>query len=349
MEGRIAVTMEREPSFFRAAGVEGPFHQVAVGRDEETGEVVGMGTRSVRPVFLNGEVREIGYLGQLRVLHRPGKPRFVSRALARGFGFMRELHGDGRTPFYLTSIVADNLPARRLLGAGLPGYPRYLEYAPFHTYAIALRRGGPELAAPSGIRVVKGTAGLVPAIGECLERRGRRRQFAPHWSPGILFDPACTPGLDPAEFFVALRGDRVVGCISCWDQSGFKQTVVRSYAGALGRCRPVVNLGARLLGWPGLPAPGAPFRSCYAAHGGVDGDDPDIFACLLREVCNHAAAAGFGYAMLGLSPLDPLAKVAASHRHVLYRTQLYLVAWEDGLEEISRVDGRLPEPEAAVL
>ena len=349
MAGRIAVSLEREPSYFRAAAVEGPFHQVAVGRDEETGEVAGMGSRSIRPVFLNGKVREIGYLSQLRVLHRPGKPLFVSRGLSRGFGFMRELHRDGRTPFYLTSIVADNLPARRLLTAGLAGYPRYSDYAPFNSYAIALGRRKPDLAVPSGVRIVRASADHIPAIHACLERNGPRRQFAPHWRPGILFDPECTPDLSPEDFFVALRRDHVIGCISCWDQSGFKQAVVRSYAGALDRFRWLVNVGARALGWPALPAPNSPFRSCYAAHATVDGDDPDVFAALLRALYNHAAPAGFGYAMLGMSPGDPFARIAGAYRHVLYRSHLYLVAWEDGLEEVARVDGRTPGPEAAVL
>jgi hypothetical protein len=349
MAGRIAVSLEREPSYFRAAAVEGPFHQVAVGRDEATGEVVGMGSRSVRPVFLNGQVREIGYLSQLRVLHRPGKPLFVSRGLARGFGFLRELHRDGRTPFYLTSIVADNLPARRLLTAGLVGYPRYWDYAPFNTYALALGRRQLPIGAPSGVRIVRASAEEVPAIHACLERNGRRRQFAPHWRPGILFDPECTPDLSPEDFFVALRRDRVVGCISCWDQSGFKQSVVRSYSGVLGRFRALANVGARVLGWPPLPTPGSPFRSCYAAHAAVDDDDPEIFAALLRALYNHAASAGFGYAMLGMSPEDSFTRIAASYRHVLYRSHLYLVAWEDGLEEVARVDGRTPGPEVAVL
>src|SRR5512133_735822 len=91
MPGSISVTMEREPSYFRAAGVEGPFHQVAVGRYEETGEVVGMGTRSIRPVYLNGEVRNVGYLGQLRVFRGAGSRALVGRGLARGFEFMKRL------------------------------------------------------------------------------------------------------------------------------------------------------------------------------------------------------------------------------------------------------------------
>jgi hypothetical protein len=237
MAGPIALTLEREPDYFRAAAIEGPFHQVIVGRDADKGDVIGMGTRSVRPVFVNGEVQDVGYLGQLRVLHQPGKPRLVSRALAAGFGFLKELHADGKAAFYLTSIAAGNAPARRLLTAGLAGYPRYREYAPLATFAIALGRQLADARPPAGVRIIRANETHVGAIHDCLTRNGPRRQFAPLWRRGILFDDRYTPDLGPEDFLLAIRRDEVVGCVALWDQSGFKRTVVRSYSDALGRYR----------------------------------------------------------------------------------------------------------------
>ena len=49
MPGSISVTFEREPDYFRASTIEGTFHQTIVARDSATGEIIGMGTRSVRP------------------------------------------------------------------------------------------------------------------------------------------------------------------------------------------------------------------------------------------------------------------------------------------------------------
>jgi hypothetical protein len=81
----------------------------------------------------------------------------------------------------------------------------------------------------------------------------------------------------------------------------------------------------------------------------IDGDDPRVFAALLRALYNHAASRGFGFALLGLSPRDPLVKVASSYRHVLYKSDLYLVSWGDSPDGLGRVDDRPPGPEAAVL
>jgi hypothetical protein len=54
--------------------------------------------------------------------------------------------------------------------------------------------------------------------------------------------------------------------------------------------------------------------------------------------------------MIGLSEANPLRPVLTrSYLHITYASQLYLVAWEDGLEAIGRVDGRVPGLEIAVL
>ena len=56
----IEVTFEREPSFFRAAAIQGTQVQVFVGR--LNGRIIGLGTRAIRPTYINGELAEAGYL-----------------------------------------------------------------------------------------------------------------------------------------------------------------------------------------------------------------------------------------------------------------------------------------------
>ena len=60
--GSISLSFEREPCYFDAAVVEGPFHQTIVAREVDTGEIIAFGNRSIRPLYVNGEVREIGYM-----------------------------------------------------------------------------------------------------------------------------------------------------------------------------------------------------------------------------------------------------------------------------------------------
>src|SRR5438128_2026952 len=68
MGGSVELAFLREPSYFAASSIQAPFHQVIVARDGD--EVVGVGFRGVRPAFLNGEVRDVGYLADLRLSER---------------------------------------------------------------------------------------------------------------------------------------------------------------------------------------------------------------------------------------------------------------------------------------
>ena len=73
MIGSVTVSFQREPSFFEANDVLGRDWQAVVCRDTKQDEIVGVATRSVRPLYVNGIPRRIGYLSGLRfVRHARG-------------------------------------------------------------------------------------------------------------------------------------------------------------------------------------------------------------------------------------------------------------------------------------
>lgn len=351
MSGSISVTFEREPGYFAAARTEGPVHQTVVGREVGTGKVAGMACRSVRPRFVNGQTRMMGYMSQLRIDASYGRGLYLTRALAKGFARMRDCHcADGLTPYYLISVAADNAPARRVLSAALAGMPRLREYAILHTYAITPMRRRPVISMPKGVTLEHGSLDQEAEILACLQRNGARYQFAPAWDRETLFSPQVATELCVEEFFLAVRAGKVIGCLAYWNQCTYKQTVVRGYAPALARWRGVANLFAPLGGWPQLPAVNTPFRFAYASHLAIDHDDPRVFAALLRAVYNLSAERGDDYFMIGLAESHPFRlEVTRAYRNIRYTAQLYLAAWEDGWEKIAEVDARAPHPEIATL
>jgi hypothetical protein len=248
------------------------------------------------------------------------------------------------------SVIVDNLPARRLLTSALPGMPYAHEYARMFTYAISPHKLRAEIPLPRGLRLERGRAELIPAMIDCLQRNGARQQFFPEWSRENLFTAARTPNLTPQDFFLAVDGSQVAGCLALWDQTSFKQTVVRGYSGMMARARPWINLLARFVDFPFLPQIGTRLHHCYASHLAVDHDEPQIFASLLRAIYNETARRGFDYFIMGLSAANPLRPVLSkNYLHLTYPSQLYLMAWEDGLDAIAQVDGRVPGIEIAVL
>jgi len=103
MPGRISLSFESQLPHDAPEGFEKVFHQTIVAKDSEQ-MVRGVSTRSGAELFVNGTPQFIGYYGLLRLSRkiRSGIP------LKLGLRFIKDLHRDGRVPYYLTSIMEDN-------------------------------------------------------------------------------------------------------------------------------------------------------------------------------------------------------------------------------------------------
>ena len=344
MEGEIRVSLEREPNAFLAAAVEGEPHRTIVARDSRSGGIVGMGSRSVWNAFVNGEPCRLGYLSQLRVdqAHRRRK-----RLLTAGYDLIRSFRRPDEMSFDLTSIVADNEVARRLLGAGLPGLPTYTEIEEWTTLVVPTTS---RLRRASRVRIERGTRERMGEAAACLERNRRRYQLALRFSTADLLSPERSRGLAPGDFFLALTDGEVAGCLALWDQSGFKQVVVRGYAPRLARWRPLVNGLSPLLGTPRLPDPGQPLPHAYLSHLAVDGDDPEIFHALVEAAYGEARARRYVYLVIGLAARHPWrAWIERRFKPRTYASILYAVHWDDGASAVATLDGRMPHVEVALL
>lgn len=352
--GRVTVTFEREPSYFLGCGTMGRRCQVLVARHD--GETVGVACRAVRPMFVNREVAEVGYLGQLRV-----DERFRGRWLvSRGFQYLRQLHDEAPVPAYLLSVIEQNREAFGvLIERRRKHFPAFSELGRLFTLALPLRHrnwgkanhceSGTDFGLSHRPEQTEVRSTELTEIVEFLRRHGAARQFYPAYTADDFSDGATTRGFHVEDFVTARRGGRIAGVIGLWDQSIYKQTVVRGYAGWLRASRPLYNLGAKLRGRPPLPPIGEEIRYCYASFVCVAGDDPEIFRALLEAVLARAAARGHSYLMIGFTERDPLLIPARRLPHIAYPSRLFLAAWENGGGFYERLDGRVPYVEIAAL
>jgi hypothetical protein len=349
-EGDISVSLEREPDSALAAGIEGRTHQTIIARHQRSGRLAAVGSRSVRDLFVNGRPHSVGYLGMLRITRACAGRRSL---MSGGFGLCRALHAAGDASFYLASIVDDNHAARRFLTESrLEGLPTFRPYAKLITLMLSisafnLRSGSRR---PRAVRVEPATMACLPAIAACLDRNGRRHQFAPCWTEEHLISSDCTLGLAPSDFLVATRDNEIIGCLARWDQRAYKQAVVRAYSPKLARWRLLNNIAATVVGTPRLPALGKPLALAYLSHIAVDGDDPEVLCALIEAARREAARDHLDYVAMGLAASNPmLSAVTSRFRPRCYSSMLYLAHWEDGLQAVASVDGRTPHVEVATL
>lgn len=343
--GRIRVAFTREPNYFLGCGTMGRFCQVMVARHQPTGEVVGVGCRASRPVFVNGQVEEVGYLAQLRV-----DPRFRGRSLvSRGFRLVRELHGDGRVAGYITTITEENTEARGILvERARRHFPIYRELDRFSVLSFLL--SGPKSIGQARYKIKQGPEVDLGRIVAFLQRYGAAKQFYSFYTEeDFRPESPATLGFRVEDLAVAHNGGDIVGTMGLWDQSEYKQIIVTAYTGAMRWMRTWYNLGARIKGTQPLPSPGEPMRVAYGSFICMRDNDPGIFEILLRHLCNEAARRGYTCLIVGLSARDPLLSVAQRRPHIAYQTRLYTVCWEEERSFHERLDNRIPYVETATL
>jgi hypothetical protein len=350
MEGDITLSFEREPSFFNGVGIEGPWYETIVAT--ENGRIVAVGNVSERDRFLNGVPARFGYLGGLRL---DASCRGRGSILRRGYEFLRQFCLQGGPRIYLSSIVADNTVARRILERCLPGMPVYRALEPFTTVLLRVhRRSVHDLRSVFRARPVQqgftlgaGTHEVLGKIVSLLNESNRRYQFAPVWTAEDLLSSDRCPGLQPEDFTLAWIGRKLVGCAALWDQSGFKQTVVNRYRSRIDRWRRVANF---LPGLPTLPEPGSVLAHGYVSHLATAAGDDQVLTSLVESLRCRARACGLDYLTLGFASRDPrLVTIQRTFGGRRYVSMLYAVCWPEDREALAVLDGRLPAPEVAVL
>lgn len=345
MEGKVSVAFTREPSYLAAANVGNEFHQTIIATDEKTQDIVGLGSRSIKPCYINGKIVNIGYLSSLRI-----KNGYRSNTvLARGYEYLNKLHQDKKAPLYITSIIEDNNYAIDLLTSQRAGLPRYFDKGLFCTMAIGLSRGKNNLHA--GINVVRGSHKRIDAIVECLNRNGKNKQFYPYYAKELfLSNNGVLKDFRIENFYIAVKNDNVVGTIAKWDQGAFKQTIITGYKGVVRFVKPFYNLTAAVLGLPRLPSPNMQVNILYAGFIAVEENKAEIFSALLRAMYNDAVDSRYDYLLVGLHQNDPLLRrIEEEYRFIKYGSRVFVVCWDDGLDFYTTLDGRVPYLELAAL
>lgn len=347
MEGRISISFAREPSFFAAAPVDGKLVQIVVGRDLEQGRIVGMGSRTAGPRYVNQQPMTVGYLGGLRVL-----PQYRGQGglIARGYRFLRQLHEDQSAPYYLTTIAADNEIALQTLAAGrgnLPTYHPLGDYITISLNPVSASRIDRNL---STISTRLATIDDREQIISFLNAHGPRRQFFPAYDSSDLFwEHGWLHGLQPHDVMLAFRGDQLVGTWAAWDQRRFKQTIIRGYDRWLTLARPAYNLSATLRKRATLPAPGSVLAAHYGAILVVAEDDANICRRLIGATSRELLHRGDRLVLLGMHASDPLLPIARTVGGREYVTRLYLVFWPDQSPDLAELTQRVPYLELGCL
>lgn len=326
MSGEISLSFRREPAYFAACQLDGNESQTIVCRELTSDRIVGLGSRSVRERYVDGQVERIGCLSTLRLDQEHRRHGLV----ARGFRFFKGLHEDIKASFqakyYVTTIADGNGAAEQTLLGGRAGLPLYHRIGTWSTYSLSMRRcrSGPI----SGVEVRPVHESELGLVVGYLNAIGATRNLFPKYRIED-FNPRSGTfrGLKRSNLFVAWEKGDIVGTFALWDQSAFKQVVVEGYASWLRCCRPLYNAWAYCERDPKLPKPGEVLEHSVGSLLVVRNDSSDVANLLVSKACD-AYSKTPSRLLLGFDARCPLSTSFASRASHVYTTGVYLVSWD---------------------
>jgi len=314
-KGKISLTFTRRPDPIASFRKEGKRVDILVSRDTREGRITAVAAASINRMFYDGEAADIGYLFGLRV-RQEYRRRYL--LLPAGFDTLFRLHQGLDIPVYITTILEENVLARRLLEKRRASMPVYEYHGDYETYALAT--GGRARRTP-GFRFRTAERADVPALAAFLREQGRRFQFFPVLEAQELESPDAPVRFH--DFTLMLDPDgRILAAGAVWDQRAYKQYILNRYEGVFRLLYPVSFLFP-LMRYPRLARPGSILNYFTLAFWAVRDDCPDWFERFLCHLARETRA--YDYFVLGVHRRHPLREPLRGKPHLPYKARMYLV------------------------
>lgn len=309
----VMVGMAREPSYFDATLTQytDPQPWVIASRDAPE-QILAMYNVGERPCYINGEVRPLRYLGDLRVntqIRGKGLVRLKSKHLAQVMP---------SAEFAQTLILADNRGARTMMHEERPGFPKPYRRDLVQTLTMTGVVRGPDdesQQCAQAIEMRTATPGDLSAMTAFVKQMAAHYNFMPAYDFTALTrqDPYWR-GLVPEDFTLLFRDGVLVGLFGLWNQKSFKQTRIVDYGHLIGSARPFYNVWAKLAQRMPLPRRGDLVKYLMLHSPLCDPHDVALFDVMVREAFRQTKARQESALCFTLAENDPRSAAMAHYK-----------------------------------
>lgn len=329
--GNIQLSLNRDPSYITGAKVQTEQPEIYLALDGN--QVVGVFNMGNKRVFLNGEVRSVPYLCDLRIHpDYQNSPLFLRmvRLMGQRFGEMAKCPA-------LTALFADNKKMMAMIQRRQKIVPKgVLPY--YHPIADLVTCLVPGRAIPrvedKNIQIRKAQAADVPEMQALQETEGAGQNYHPYYDFGEIGKGDFFAGLELGNYYLAFKEGLLVGILGSWDQSHFKQTYIRGYGQWISFLRPAYNASlARYFGFPTLPAVGERLVSISLHTVIVQDRCQKVFVALLNGLDTDKPL------LITLDSRDPYCRYFSRIRtKISKKGVLYLVDFSPELDQKYKAD-----------
>lgn len=329
-KGSIELIYTRRPDAYASYQKEPGEARVFVTRDGD--RLVGTAAELIRSVYIGGEIRKAAYLCGLK------KDADYDGSVGFGPDLLRTMHRED-IDFYYCSVVEENRRVQRMFEKKR----RILAMEALCTYTTFIISPRVRVQAPKhAFTLRQATPEDWPRLMAFYGEEGRKKDLFPVLDTATLWE-----GLRAESFFMLLDGDEIVAAAALWNQTAYKQYIVKRYSGLMKRAR-MLNPLLSALGYIRLPKEDQPLDFPTLAFFLSQGDDQALYRIFLREIL-PVIREDYGMFVIGLPEHHTAMRIFQRLPHISFDTRLYSVTFPWSKQTYSRVTAENIFPECALL
>lgn len=305
-KGNISILYTRRPDPIKSLRQEGEKVVLPILKDQANGKICGMGCCVIRKAYLNGEIKNTGYLTGLKIL-----PEYRKKLLpiAAVYNFLYE-QTKNEVDVYYTTILKENTAVQKMLEKKRKKMPEYLYQG---DYTVFCFRTGQKIFKTNNYLLQRGHIDGLP-------------QFFKEQEKQYQFSPVITSVYEDSNKDIFTLSDpqgKILAACLIWNQQNYKQYMITGYNGIY---KILSRLPLKLLGYPPLPKKNTPANYACVSLLYVQDGDPKLAQYFIEKVAEYSKE--YDFLMLGLFENHPLKNIFAHIKHLKYQSRLYLVSWD---------------------
>jgi hypothetical protein len=296
--GKISIHFDRSPDILSIPKMQS-YRVVPLGlfyRDE----LIGIAIASYQKRLIRGVITDVIYLGNMHVI-RKGTGKLFLKKLGERVAYKVKKRPEVK--YLYGYVMQDNRPGKRIARLGELDSKLCGSISMFTLLTLK------QIPLSSKFLIRKASLSDAEQIVSLLSNAYRQQFLAPTMNLELFMNNLeQRPGIDINNYYLALRGKKIVGTCLAWDMTPIKKNRIKFHGFKMKFVHSAYNLMAQLNGSAKLPEPGEPFRDVTIAEYAVLNKDPEIMEALLRAVYQDYRQRGYHSIIFGCSSEDPIHK-----------------------------------------
>ena len=303
-KGNIELLYTRRPDAYESYMKESGEARVFLSRNGD--RAVGTCAEIIREVYIGGKACKAAYVCGLK------KDAEYGGSVGLGARFLRDLRRDD-IDYYFCSVVADNTDAQRMFEKSR----RLIEMKPISDYKTYILNPKVRIKAPKhSLSFRQATDRDRARLIAFLNTEGKKKDLFP-----VIKTLDAFYNLSIEDFYLLLDGDRIVATAALWNQTEYKQYVVKKYRGMMRLAR-MANPILSALRYCKLPKENEPLNFPMLSFFLSQNDNEDYYRILLGEIKKEIAKS-YGMLVIGLPKGHFAAPMLDRIPSIGFETKLY--------------------------